>query len=62
MFEQLHHGAASDAGGVDDADEVGGGSGMGLAVVAAVVTTHGGQYGLSSAPQRGSLFWFELPR
>lgn len=62
VFEQLHHGAASDARGVDDADEVGGGSGMGLAVVAAVVTTHGGQYGLSSAPQRGSLFWFELPR
>ena len=39
-----------------------GGNGLGLAIVAAVVTAHGGHYGVSSVPERGSLFWFELPR
>ena len=38
-----------------------GGSGLGLAVVAAVVTAHGGRYGVSDRAGSGSVFWFEVP-
>ncbi|MBI3973347.1 MAG: GAF domain-containing protein [Chloroflexi bacterium] len=37
------------------------GSGIGLAVVKALVEAQGGRVGLDSAPGRGSRFWFELP-
>jgi signal transduction histidine kinase len=37
------------------------GSGIGLAVVKALVEAHGGRVGLNSAPGRGACFWFELP-
>lgn len=37
------------------------GSGLGLAIVAAIVTGHGGRYGVSSTLGQGSTFWFELP-
>ncbi len=38
-----------------------GGNGLGLAIVAAIVTAHGGRYGVSSTPGRGSTFWLEIP-
>ncbi|HEU5317607.1 MAG TPA: ATP-binding protein [Chloroflexota bacterium] len=37
------------------------GTGIGLAVVKALVEAHGGRVGLSSTSGRGSRFWFELP-
>lgn len=36
------------------------GSGLGLAIVAAIVSAHGGRYGVDSLPGRGSTFWIEL--
>ncbi len=36
------------------------GSGLGLAIVAAIVSAHGGRYGVDSVPGRGSTFWVEL--
>lgn len=37
------------------------GSGLGLAIVAAIITAHGGRYGVDSAVGHGSTFWFEVP-
>ncbi len=37
------------------------GAGLGLAIVAAIVSAHGGRYGVDSAPGHGSSFWIELP-
>lgn len=38
------------------------GSGMGLAIVKKSVERMGGRVGVESVPERGSRFWFELPR
>jgi len=38
------------------------GIGLGLATVDRLVRGHGGSLGVISAPRRGSLFWFELPK
>jgi signal transduction histidine kinase len=37
------------------------GSGIGLAVVKAVIEAQGGRVGVESTPGRGACFWFELP-
>ena len=37
------------------------GIGLGLATVDRLVRAHGGSVGVSSAPERGALFWVELP-
>ena len=38
------------------------GLGLGLATVRRFVEAHGGQVGVDASPQRGCIFWFELPR
>jgi signal transduction histidine kinase len=38
------------------------GIGLGLATVDRLVRAHGGSLGVVSAPGRGALFWFELPK
>jgi two-component system, OmpR family, sensor kinase len=38
-----------------------GGAGLGLAIVAALVTAHGGAVGVDTAPGRGAMFWITLP-
>jgi len=38
------------------------GSGLGLAIARRIVEAHHGAIGLSSAPGKGSRFWFTLPR
>jgi two-component system OmpR family sensor kinase len=38
-----------------------GGAGLGLAIVAALVTAHGGTTGVNTAPGGGATFWISLP-
>jgi signal transduction histidine kinase len=54
VWEKYYRGAAACAGAPP-------GTGIGLAVVKALVEAHGGRVGLICAPGRGSRFWFELP-
>lgn len=37
------------------------GTGLGLSIVRNILALHGGTYGVTSAPGKGSTFWFELP-
>lgn len=37
------------------------GTGLGLFIVQKILDLHGGRYGVTSAPGKGSTFWFELP-
>jgi PAS domain S-box-containing protein len=48
MFSRFHHRHAS-------------GSGLGLSIVARIVTRLGGEVGVESQPGEGSTFWFTLP-
>jgi signal transduction histidine kinase len=36
------------------------GSGLGLSIVKKIINLHGGKYGVTSEPGKGSIFWFEL--
>lgn len=54
LFDRFYRAAPGRAGS--------GGSGLGLAVVAAIVDAHGGRYAARSAPGVGSTFTVDLPR
>ncbi|MGC4935036.1 HAMP domain-containing sensor histidine kinase [Gordonia sp. DT30] len=56
VFERFYRGDTSRSRGV------GGGSGLGLSIVAALVGAHGGRVGVDSAPGEGACFWVRLPR
>ncbi|MTA45707.1 MAG: two-component sensor histidine kinase, partial [Actinobacteria bacterium] len=38
-----------------------GGNGLGLAIVASIISSNHGTYGVNSVVGFGSTFWFELP-
>jgi two-component system OmpR family sensor kinase len=40
----------------------GGGAGLGLAIVAAIVEAHGGTFGVRPTPEGGATFWLRVPR
>ncbi|HZG57994.1 sensor histidine kinase [Paenibacillus sp.] len=54
VFERFYQGAASANARLD-------GAGLGLAIAKQIVEQHGGEIGVSSAPSRGSSFYFLLP-
>ncbi|WP_197718359.1 sensor histidine kinase [Gordonia insulae] len=57
VFERFYRGDASRHRG-----DSGGGSGLGLSIVAALVDAHHGTVGVDSTPGEGSTFWVRLPR
>ncbi|MBD0022051.1 HAMP domain-containing protein [Gordonia pseudamarae] len=56
VFERFYRGDSSRYRGE------GGGSGLGLSIVAALVAAHGGTVGVDSVPGKGARFWVLLPR
>ena len=57
VFERFYRGDSSRHRG-----DRGGGSGLGLSIVSALVDAHGGTVGVDSTPGQGSRFWVRLPR
>lgn len=57
VFERFYRGDSS-----RHRDASGGGSGLGLSIVAALVAAHDGTVGVASRPGAGARFWFVLPR
>lgn len=57
VFERFYRGDSSRHRG-----ERGGGSGLGLSIVSALVGAHGGRVGVESTPGHGATFWVRLPR
>ncbi|WP_431309323.1 sensor histidine kinase [Gordonia sesuvii] len=57
VFERFYRGDSSRQRG-----DRGGGSGLGLSIVAALVDAHGGTVGVDSTPGEGATFWVRLPR
>ncbi len=57
VFERFYRGDSS-----RHRDETTGGSGLGLSIVAALVTAHGGAVGVEDTPGGGATFWVRLPR
>lgn len=53
IFERLDSGAAQSAEGVN--------LGLGLHICKTIITLHGGEVGVESAPGAGATFWFTLP-
>ena len=56
VFERFYRGDSSRYRGE------GGGSGLGLSIVSALVDAHGGTVGVESTPGEGARFWVRLPR
>ena len=59
VFERFYR-SPSAAGQATGAAGAARGSGLGLAIVAAIISAHGGRYGVTSTPGEGSTFWIEL--
>ncbi|MGV9709177.1 HAMP domain-containing sensor histidine kinase [Gordonia sp. NPDC003424] len=57
VFERFYRGDSSRSRG-----DKGGGSGLGLSIVAALVDAHNGTVGVDSVPGEGATFWVRLPR
>ena len=57
VFERFYRGDSSRYRG-----ERGGGSGLGLSIVSALVGAHAGRVGVESTPGEGATFWVRLPR
>ncbi len=60
VFDRFYRGRAAAPAADGTAPPAPRGSGLGLAVVAAIVSAHGGRYGVDSVPGVGSTFWVEL--